>query len=63
MYCELKNKEVQINQIGPTLRGGKGDFVKRFYDCSEMYIDICGVRAKAQCDKRNNEKCLLNNYK
>lgn len=54
MYCELKNKEIEIFQCN-VIKGT--DMI--INDCSENHAVFNGVKVDTPCDKRNNKDCLL----
>lgn len=58
MYCELKNKEVQLIEVLP-VRDSRGNVVKRYYKCTGCEIDIGGMKVTKQCDMVNDDRCLL----
>jgi len=60
MYCELKNKEVELKDTLGIKKGNQ--IVKIFKICSGSYIDIAGKKVHKQCDMLRDEKCLQNRY-
>lgn len=58
MYCELKDKEIELKEH----RGMLGNEEKIFSECSENNIIRGGVKINCPCQYRMNTKCLqLNN--
>lgn len=73
MYCDLLNKDVQID-VWKEFRDekdkdkDKDTILKTVYKCSACYVEIPGTAGKKMfeyCGKISDEKCLLksNQYK
>lgn len=59
MYCELLNKDVQI-EVWKEIRDEKDNILKTVYKCSECYVEIASGRKMFEyCDYMSNIKCLL----
>jgi len=59
VYCELKDKEVEITKV---LEAKGGNNKITFYGCSGDYFELAGQKIKRLCDMRHDSKCLLRNY-
>lgn len=59
MFCELKNKEVELIPTLP-IKDGRGDTVRTFYTCTGCEIEVAGMKLKRPCDMTRDKDCLLN---
>lgn len=60
MYCELKNKEVELKR-GPEIKISNR-VTKVFKICSGDYIELAGKKVHIQCDMDQDERCLQNKF-
>lgn len=60
MYCELKNKEVELKN-GLEIKTGN-QVIKVFKICSGDYIELEGKKVHIQCDMDYDERCLQNRF-
>lgn len=63
MYCDLLNKDVQI-ELWKEYRDEKDEdtILKKVYKCSACYVEIPGAGGRKMfqyCDKMSEKKCLL----
>jgi len=59
MFCELVNRNVEI-EIAEQIRGGRDNkIVKTFYKCSGGTFEIQGVKITKPCEMARDERCLL----
>ncbi len=63
MYCDLLNKDVQID-VWKEFRDekDKDTILKTVYKCSACYVEIPGTGGRKMfeyCEKISDEKCLL----
>lgn len=56
MYCELKNRDVDISVVK---EGKVGNKVIQFKDCSGNYKELGWGTVRLQCEMATHEGCLL----